>query len=82
RLPRPLARRVSLLEAALDAHGVPWVPAWRPGYPDGLPPRGTEALTRLTGPTWTTRATKPTGATGATKPTGATGTTGATGAEH
>ncbi|MFK0114994.1 DUF6668 family protein [Streptomyces sp. NPDC090994] len=49
RLPRPLAQRVRLLEAAVDVHRVPWVPAWRLGDLGGSPPRGTEALARPTG---------------------------------
>ncbi|MGW7282721.1 DUF6668 family protein [Streptomyces sp. NPDC054844] len=49
RLPRPLAQRVKLLEAAVDVHRVPWVPAWRLGETDGSPPRGTGPLVRLTG---------------------------------
>ncbi|WP_320783100.1 DUF6668 family protein [Streptomyces sp. CRN 30] len=49
RLPRPLAQRVKLIEASVDVHRVPWVPAWRLGELDGAPPRGTEALARLTG---------------------------------
>ncbi|MFB6551355.1 DUF6668 family protein [Streptomyces sp. NPDC056405] len=49
RLPRPLAQRVKLLEAAVDVHRVPWVPAWRLGDTDGSPPRGTGSLVRLTG---------------------------------
>ncbi|MFJ8143584.1 DUF6668 family protein [Streptomyces sp. NPDC096048] len=49
RLPRPLAQRVRLLEAAVDVHRVPWVPAWRLGETDGSPPRGTDSLVRLTG---------------------------------
>ncbi|WP_395575272.1 DUF6668 family protein [Streptomyces sp. BK79] len=49
RLPRPLARRVRLLEAAVDVHRVPWVPAWRLGETTTGPPRGTGPLVRLTG---------------------------------
>ncbi|GAA4784355.1 DUF6668 family protein [Streptomyces ziwulingensis] len=49
RLPRPLAQRVRLLEASVDVHRVPWVPAWRLGDLTGAPPRGTESLARLTG---------------------------------
>ncbi|MGP2436621.1 DUF6668 family protein [Streptomyces sp. JW3] len=51
RLPRPLVQRVRLLESAVEVHRVPWVPAWRLGDLDGSPPRGTEALARLTGAT-------------------------------
>ena len=52
RLPRPLADRVSALEAVIDVYRVPWVPDWRLGDPPGPPappPRQTEALARLTG---------------------------------
>ncbi|GGU51453.1 DUF6668 family protein [Streptomyces daghestanicus] len=49
RLPRPLARQVRLLEAAVAVHRVPWVAAWRLGDLDGPPPRGTGALARLAG---------------------------------
>ncbi|MFE0801473.1 DUF6668 family protein [Streptomyces sp. NPDC058812] len=49
RLPRPLAQRVKLLEAAVDVHRVPWVPARRLGETSGSPPRGTGPLVRLTG---------------------------------
>ncbi|MEV7062130.1 DUF6668 family protein [Streptomyces collinus] len=48
RLPRPLAQRVRSLESVIDVYRVPWVPSWRLGEP-GRPPRGTEALARLTG---------------------------------
>ncbi|MEU4653152.1 DUF6668 family protein [Streptomyces sp. NPDC023723] len=49
RLPRPLVQRVRLLESAVGVHHVPWVPAWRLGDLGGSPPRGTQALARLTG---------------------------------
>ncbi|KOU60328.1 hypothetical protein ADK57_30560 [Streptomyces sp. MMG1533] len=49
RLPRPLAQRVRVIESATDVHRVPWVQAWRLGDLSGTPPRGTEALARLTG---------------------------------
>ncbi|WP_234393019.1 hypothetical protein [Streptomyces pactum] len=49
RLPRPLAQRVRLLEAVVDVHRVPWVPAWRLGEVDGRPPRGTDTLAGRTG---------------------------------
>ncbi|NEB00060.1 DUF6668 family protein [Streptomyces sp. SID13726] len=51
RLPRPLARQIREIEAAVDVYRVPWVTAWRLGEPDRTPPRGTEALARLTRPT-------------------------------
>ncbi|MFD9001926.1 DUF6668 family protein [Streptomyces sp. NPDC059582] len=47
RLPRPLARRIALIESAVDVHRVPWVPAWRVGDLSGEPPRETRALIRL-----------------------------------
>lgn len=49
RLPRPLAQRIKVIDAAIDVHRVPWVPAWRLGDLTGTPPRETEALARLTG---------------------------------
>jgi hypothetical protein len=53
RLPRPLARQVEEIESTVDVYRVPWVPAWRLGDLSTTPPRGTEALARLT------RATAP-----------------------
>jgi hypothetical protein len=49
RLPKPLEKRVRLLESVVDVHRVPWVPDWRLGDLTGAPPRETQALTRLTG---------------------------------
>ncbi|WP_078884266.1 DUF6668 family protein [Streptomyces sp. NRRL S-340] len=49
RLPRPLAQRVRPVEAVVDVHHVPWVPAWRLGDLSGRPPREAEPLARLTG---------------------------------
>ncbi|HLL36726.1 hypothetical protein [Streptomyces sp.] len=49
RLPRPLARRIGEVEAAVGVYRVPWVSDWRLGDLGGGPPRGTEALARLTG---------------------------------
>jgi hypothetical protein len=48
RLPRPLSRQVKEIESTVDVYRVPWVSAWRLGDLNGSPPRGTEALTRLT----------------------------------
>ncbi|MGW1952305.1 DUF6668 family protein [Streptomyces sp. NPDC001920] len=49
RLPRPLAERVKVIEAAIDVYRVPWVPAWRLGDLGGQPPREADVLARLTG---------------------------------
>ncbi len=49
RLPRPLAQRIKAIESVIGVHRVPWVVDWRLGDLSGAPPRGTEALTRLTG---------------------------------
>ncbi|OIJ66823.1 DUF6668 family protein [Streptomyces mangrovisoli] len=49
RLPRPLDRRIRLIESVIDVYRVPWVPAWRLGDLAGGPPREAEALARLTG---------------------------------
>jgi len=51
RLPRPLAQRIREIESTVDVYRVPWVPAWRLGDLNAAPPRGTEALGRLTRPT-------------------------------
>jgi hypothetical protein len=51
RLPRPLAQQVKEIESTVDVYRVPWVPAWRLGDLNGTPPRGTDALVRLTRPT-------------------------------
>lgn len=49
RLPRPLARRIRLIESVIDVYRVPWVPEWRVGDLAGRPPHGTETPARLTG---------------------------------
>lgn len=49
RLPRPLEKKVRLIEPLIDVYRVPWVPDWRLGDLGGTPPRETEALARLTG---------------------------------
>jgi hypothetical protein len=49
RLPRPLEKKVRLIEPLIDVYRVPWVNDWRLGDLGGTPPRETENLARLTG---------------------------------
>ncbi|MFF3616060.1 DUF6668 family protein [Streptomyces sp. NPDC002580] len=51
RLPRPLARRVEMIDSVIDVYRVPWIPAWRTGDLRGPLPRGIAPLARLTGRT-------------------------------